>query len=102
MQHNKLVRNKIPEIIQSSGKIPHIHILSNESYLEELDKKLNEECAEYQADKDLEELADMLEVMYAIVKARGYTVEELENVRLKKREMRGGFEDKIFLEYVEE
>lgn len=102
MQHNKLVRDKIPEIIQNSGKIPHTHILSNESYLAVLDKKLNEECAEYQADKNLEELADMLEVMYAIVEARGYTVEELENVRLKKREMRGGFEDKIFLEYVEE
>lgn len=102
MQHNKLVRDKIPEIIQNSGKIPHTHILSNESYLAELDKKLNEECAEYQADKNLEELADMLEVMYAIVEARGYAVEELENVRLKKREMRGGFEDKIFLEYVEE
>ena len=102
MQHNKLVRNKIPEIIQNSSKIPHTHILSDESYLAELDKKLNEECAEYQADKSLEELADMLEVMCAIVEARGYTVEELENVRLKKREMRGGFEDKIFLEYVEE
>lgn len=102
MQHNKLVRDKIPEIIQNSGKISHTHILSNESYLAELDKKLNEECAEYQADKNLEELADMLEVMYAIVEAHGYTVEELENVRLKKREMRGGFEDKIFLEYVEE
>lgn len=102
MQHNKLVRDKIPEIIQSNGKIPHTHILSNESYLTELDKKLNEEGDEYQADKNLEELADMLEVMYAIVEARGYTIEELENVRLKKREMRGGFEDKIFLEYVEE
>ena len=102
MQHNKLVRDKIPKIIQNNGKIPHTHILSNESYLAELDKKLNEECAEYQADKNLEELADMLEVMYAIVEARGYTVEELENIRLKKREMRGGFEDKIFLEYVEE
>ncbi len=101
MQHNKLVRDKIPEIIQNSGKIPHTHILSNESYLTELDKKLNEECAEYQTDKNLEELADMLEVMYAIAEARGYTVEELENVRLKKKEMRGGFEDKIFLEYVE-
>lgn len=102
MQHNKLVRDKIPEIIKSSGKIPHAHILSDELYLAELDKKLNEECAEYQADKSLEELADMLEVMYAIVEARCYTVEELENVRLKKREMRGGFKDKIFLEYVEE
>lgn len=102
MKHNKLVRDKIPEIIQNSGKIPHTHILSDELYLAELDKKLNEECAEYQADNNLEELADMLEVMYAIVEARGCTVKELENIRLEKRRMRGGFKDKIFLEYVEE
>lgn len=102
MKHNKLVRDKIPEIIQNSGKIPRTRILSDELYLAELNKKLNEECAEYQADNSFEELADMLEVMYAIVEARGCTVKELENIRLEKRRMRGGFKDKIFLEYVEE
>lgn len=102
MKHNKLVRDKIPEIIQNSGKIPHTRILSDELYLAELNKKLNEECAEYQADNSFEELADMLEVMYAIVEACGCTVKELENIRLEKRRMRGGFKDKIFLEYVEE
>lgn len=55
----------------------------------ELDKKLNEECAEYQADKSIEELADMLEVMYAIAKARGWSVSELEAVRREKAEKRG-------------
>ena len=58
----KLVRDKIPEIIKNDGKTPIIEILSNEEYLLELDKKLNEEVAEYQADKSIEEMADILEV----------------------------------------
>lgn len=100
--HNKLVRDRIPEIIENAGKTPVTHILSDEEYISELDKKLNEECAEYQADKSIEELADMLEVMYAIVQARGWSVSELESVRKEKAEKRGRFKDKIFLEYVED
>ena len=100
--HNKLVRDKIPEIIDNAGKTPVTHILSDDEYISELDKKLNEECAEYQADKSLEELADMLEVMYAIAVARGYSVEELEAVRRDKAEKRGGFEKHIFLERVDD
>ena len=100
--HNKLVRDKIPNIIENAGKTSMTHILSDEEYLSELDKKLNEECAEYQADKSIEELADMLEVMYAIAEARGWSVSELETVRREKAEKRGGFKDKIYLEYVED
>lgn len=100
--HNKLVRDKIPEIIENTGKTAYCHTLTEEEYLSELDKKLNEECAEYQADKSLEELADMLEVMYAIAEARGYSLEELENVRAEKAIKRGGFKDRIFLEKVED
>ena len=100
--HNKLVRDKIPEIIESAGKTAHTHILTEDEYISELDKKLNEECAEYQADKSIEELADMLEVMYAIAEARGWSVSELEAVRREKVEKRGGFRDKIYLEYVED
>ena len=100
--HNKLVRDKIPEIIENTGKTAYSHILTEEEYIAELDKKLNEECAEYQADKSLEELADMLEVMYAIAEARGYSVAELERVRAEKAEKRGGFKDRIFLERVDE
>lgn len=98
---NKLVRDRIPEIIEKSGKKAYCHILSNEEYIEELDRKLNEECIEYQIDKSIEELADMLEVMYAIVQARGYSIEELEQVRAEKAEKRGGFKDRIYLEKVE-
>ena len=62
-----------------------------------LDRKLDEELAEYHKDKNLEELADLLEVLYAAASARGYSIEELEQSRIKKRETRGGFEKKILL-----
>lgn len=100
--HNKLVRDKIPEIIKQADKTPVTHTLTDDEYISELDRKLNEECAEYQADKSIEELADMLEVMYAIAEARGWSVSELEAVRKSKAEKRGGFKDKIYLEYVED
>ena len=92
----KLVRDRIPEIIKNDGKNPIIEILSNEDYLKELDNKLNEEVAEYQADKSIEEMADVLEVLFAICEGRGYTVEDLLQVREAKREKRGGFKDKIY------
>lgn len=59
----KLVRDRIPEIIKNDGKMPIMEILSDEEYLKELDKKLSEEVAEYQADKSIEEMADILEVV---------------------------------------
>ena len=101
-KYNKLVRDRIPEIIENSGKTAHTHLLSDEEYIAELDRKLGEEYAEYQADKNIEELADMLEVIYAIAKARGTSVEELERVRKEKAEKNGAFEKKIFLEEVDD
>lgn len=92
----KLVRDKIPQIIMSDGKIPIVRTLSDEEYLTELDRKLDEEVAEYQAYKSLEEMADVLEVLFAICEARGYSVDELMKVRDEKRENRGGFKEKIF------
>ena len=77
-------------------------MLSDEEYIAELDRKLGEEFAEYQADKNIEELADMLEVIYAIAKARGASAEELERVRKEKAEKNGAFEKKIFLEGVDD
>ena len=73
----KLVRDKIPQIIIDAGKKPITEILSEERYLEELDKKLEEEVAEYKADKSIEEMADVLEVLFAICEARGYSVERI-------------------------
>ena len=92
----KLVRDKIPEIIKESGKYPITRTLSEEEYLIELDKKLSEEVAEYQADKSMEEIADIMEVIFAICKARNYSQEQISNIKREKREKRGGFEKRIF------
>lgn len=97
MQYNKLVRDKIPQIIAATGKQCQTRSLSQEQYLEKLDEKLNEELAEYQQSKSLEELADLYEVMLAVIAARGYTPEQLEALRLEKRENRGGFDARILL-----
>lgn len=95
--YNKLVRDKIPEIIEESGAKCKVRVLTDSEYLEMIDKKLDEELKEYQKDKNLEELADMLEVIYAATLARGFTLEELEATRAMKKETRGGFEEKILL-----
>ena len=96
----KLVRDRIPEIIESSGSTCVTEILSDEDYLKMLDVKLDEELAEYHADQNIEELADLMEVIRACAVARGYTVEELEQVRAAKAAERGGFEKKILLKEV--
>ena len=95
--YNKLVRDRIPEIIEESGECCKTQILSDEAYLKMLDAKLDEELAEYHKDQTIEELADLLEVIRAAATARGYTLEELEAVRAEKAEKRGGFEKKILL-----
>jgi predicted house-cleaning noncanonical NTP pyrophosphatase (MazG superfamily) len=95
--YNKLVRDRIPEIIEASGAECKTEILADEKYLEMIDAKLDEELAEYHKDQNIEELADLLEVIRAATIARGYTLEELEAVRAKKAEKRGGFEKKILL-----
>ncbi len=97
MAFNKLVRDKIPEIIEKSGAIPVIRIMDENEYIDALEKKLDEEVDEYHESKDTEELADVLEVVYALCEARGYSVEELMAVYNKKHEERGGFKEKIFL-----
>lgn len=100
MKYNKLVRDKIPEMIESSGKRCETEILSEEEYLAMLDKKLDEELAEYRADGSLEELADLLEVLKALAVARGYSVERLYQVCDEKKKARGGFEKRILLKEV--
>lgn len=100
--HNKLVRDNIPEIICQSGGTVAYRQLDMPSYVDALDNKLAEEVQEYLSDKNLEEMADILEVLFAICKARGYTVEELLAKREQKAQERGGFEKRIFLEYVED
>ena len=102
IEYDELIRDKIPEIIEQSGKKCIVEVMDNDTYIEYLEQKLNEELAEYQQDKSIEELADLLEVMYAVVVARGYSVEELERIRLEKAEKRGAFEKKLLLKSVSE
>ena len=96
-RYDKLVRDKIPAIIESTGQTCTTRILSQEEYLQKLDEKLYEELSEYQESKSLEELADLLEVMEAVAKARGYSREQLLQLQKDKREKRGGFDERILL-----
>lgn len=96
--YNKLVRDNIPEIMINNGAEPIIRILSDEEYLEELNKKLLEEVNEYLESGDILELADIEEVMLAILKTKNVTINEFTNKRLEKVNKRGAFDKKIFLE----
>lgn len=102
IKYHKLVRDRIPEIIELSGKACSTEVLSDEDYLRMIDAKLDEELAEYHKDQSLEELADLIEVVYAAVKARGYTLDQLETTRAEKAAKRGAFENRIFLKEVTE
>ena len=98
--YHKLIRDRIPQIITASGGSCEIQILDEESYLHALEEKLSEELAEYQQSGELEELADLLEVMMALVRAKGSSWQELEDICLEKRTKRGGFEEKLLLKSV--
>ena len=95
--YNKLVRDNIPAIIEAKGAACETEILTDADYLRLLDAKLDEELAEYHKDQNIEELADLLEVIYACARARGYSLAELEAVRVAKADKRGGFDEKILL-----
>lgn len=100
-KYNKLVRDKIPQIIETQGNCCRTRILEPEEYLARVDAKLDEELAEYHAGPCLEELADLLEVIYAAAEARGYSRQALEQARAEKEEKRGAFRDRILLLEVE-
>ena len=102
IKYDKLIRDKIPEIIEQSGKKCIVEAMDNDTYIEYLDQKLNEELAEYHQDKSIEELADLLEVIYAVAVARGCSVEDLERIRVEKAEKRGAFEKRLLLKSVSE
>ncbi|HEY8889668.1 MAG TPA: nucleoside triphosphate pyrophosphohydrolase [Clostridium sp.] len=100
--YNKLVRDKIPEIIQATGKSFDVHYAKKEELLPLLETKLDEEAFEFLEAKNLEELADVMEVLFALASVLGYSEEDLINKRNAKREERGGFEKGIVLEKVYE
>lgn len=99
--YNKLVRDNIPQIIQSSGKKCQTRVLSADEYLKHLDAKLHEELCEYLQSGEIEELTDIIEVIRALVVAKGYTLEQLENIRMQKAHKNGAFEQKLLLEWVD-
>jgi predicted house-cleaning noncanonical NTP pyrophosphatase (MazG superfamily) len=97
MKHEKLVRDKIPKIIEASGRRAVTRILSDDEYKTQLERKLSEEVSEYLTDKTPEELCDILEVVLALAKAQGVSQGELEKMRLAKSDARGAFDRKIYL-----
>jgi len=94
---NKLVRDNIPEICRANGAEPETRILSEEEFVIELRKKLAEEIAEFQEESNLEELADILELVKANAETLGGTLEEVEKIRSDKALKRGGFTKRLFL-----
>lgn len=95
--YDKLVRDRIPEIIENSGNHCEVEVVSDEVALEYLYKKLNEEVSELLEDKNLEEIADVIEVLFAIGKKYGYSENDILNRRKDKKSKSGGFEDNIIL-----
>lgn len=100
--YNKLVRDNIPNIISENGEKPITRVLTDEEYIRELNLKIEEEVKEYLLDFSVEELADIEEVIRAILDYKNVSYEEFENVRINKVNKRGAFKERIFLERVED
>ena len=100
--YHKLIRDRIPEIIVAQGKCCIVKKLPDEEYLEMVDAKLDEELAEYHEDHSIEELADLMEVIFAAAEALGYTKEQLEKVRSEKEAERGAFRKRLLLMEVQD
>lgn len=100
MKYNKLVRDKIPEIIEASKKTCKIEVVSGDTKYKYLENKLREEVKEFIEDKNLEELADIMEVLYALAEHLGYKEEDLINKRKEKFNERGGFSKGIILKEI--
>ena len=98
MKYNKLVRDKIPEIIKKNNEVPVTHIADDEEYWDKLKEKLSEEVGEFLEEGSIEKLADVLEVVYAIRDFKKISKEELEKIRVEKAEKRGSFKQKIILD----
>jgi len=94
------VRDRIPELIAASGKTCTVRVLDDQEYVDKLHEKLAEELQEYLADGSVEELADLAELILAILDVKGVSPEEFEAIRRRKREERGGFSERLLLVHV--
>ncbi len=101
-KYNKLVRDRIPEIIEKTGKKAIVEELEPQAYKKYLDQKLEEELKEYFEADSVDELADLVEVVYAILKYKGVDTKDFENIRKKKAEERGAFDKRLLLKEVVE
>ena len=99
--YSKLVRDKIPEIIIQQGAFPKTELLNDADYFNALNQKLTEEVSEYLENYDISELADIIEVIYALLKYKGVALSDFENLRLQKHSERGGFDSRILLIEIE-
>ena len=99
-KYNKLVRDKIPEIIEADGKKCEIEIASKQEHYNLLKQKLIEETEEFLEDENLDKLADIMEVLFALAENLGYKEVELVNERQKKKESYGAFKEKVVLRKV--
>ncbi len=98
IKYNKLIRDLIPQIIEKSNKKAITSIANDDAeYIAFLNNKLEEELDEYKTSGDIEELADIQEVIDSLVRARGLSADDFEALCLKKHEERGGFEGRIIL-----
>jgi predicted house-cleaning noncanonical NTP pyrophosphatase (MazG superfamily) len=104
--YNKLIRDRIPEVIENTGKKFSTRILNEDEYIEQLKKKAYEELDEFvntnNRDDAVEELADLLEIIHALSEYHGSSIDEIEEARKQKVKKRGGFKRKIFLIEVED
>jgi predicted house-cleaning noncanonical NTP pyrophosphatase (MazG superfamily) len=98
MEYNKLIRDLIPEKMDGKGVKYKIHVATPEEYETKLREKLSEEVQEYLKDLNTEELADILEVVYALGELHGTSTASLEQMRRKKADERGGFTKKLILD----
>lgn len=98
MKYNKLVRDNIPEIIASKGGTAVTHRADEKEYEEKLIEKLSEEVEEFKRDQNEEELADIFEVIDALIRIKGFDKDHIEEVQKKKAAERGKFEKKIILD----
>ena len=101
-KYDKLVRDLIPEIISNTGKKCDFEVVHNNEWTYRLEEKLKEEVNEYIEDKNIEELADIMEVLFGLAENLGYTEEELINTRNEKLKERGGFKNGVVLKRVYE